>query len=109
MITTIGKGYPVTTVCKMLGLAQSTYYEKSTTKASDARLKKAIETSIMKRPCYSYQRITHELKRKGYVVGDTQVRRLLKEQDHSCSMGKASVRCQIANITCLAQQPALNF
>ena len=48
MITTIGKGYPVTTVCEILGLAKSTYYDKSTTKASDARLKKAIETDIMK-------------------------------------------------------------
>ncbi len=45
----------------------------------------------MKRPYYGYRRILHEMKRKGYVIGETRVRRLLNELEHSCSMGKVSI------------------
>jgi len=100
----------VTTVCEVLGLAQSTYYEKSTTKASDARLKKAIETIIMKRPYYGYQWITHELKRKVYVVSQKTAKRAESQLQHgesicSTSDSKYSLPCPA---TCLEFLKILN-
>jgi len=45
----------------------------------------------MKWPYYGYRRVIHQLKREGYVVGETRVRRLLKQLEHSCSVGKAAI------------------
>lgn len=84
----ISKDYPVKTVCEVLDLAQSTHYNKATIKDGDDKLKAAIETIIMKKPYYGYRRITHEMKQKGYIVGETRIRRLLEELEHSCSVGK---------------------
>jgi putative transposase len=91
MINAISATYPVATICDVLGLARSTYYKKPKIKDGDAELKQAMEKIIMKRPYYGYRRIQHEMKRKGHDIGETRVRRLLHELEHSCSMGKASV------------------
>ena len=91
MINLIRQEYPVAVVCDVLDLSRSTYYDDSKTKAGDAELKKAMEKIIMKRPYYGYRRILHEMKRKGHEIGETRVRRLLRELEHSCSMGKVSV------------------
>ena len=88
MTTAISKDYPVKTVCEVLDLARSTYYNKASIKDGDDKLKAAIETIIMKRPYYGYRRITHEMKRKGHIVGETRIRRLLEELEHSCGVGK---------------------
>ena len=91
MIKVISQGYPVALVCDVLGLARSTYYEDPKIKEGDVELKVAMEKIIMKRPYYGYRRILHEMKRKGYVIGESRVRRLLNELEHSCSMGKVSI------------------
>jgi len=91
VIKVISQDYPVAMVCDVLDLARSTYYEDPKIKEGDVELKEAMEKIIMKRPYYGYRRILHEMKRKGHVVGETRVRRLLKELEHSCSMGKVSV------------------
>ena len=91
MIKVISQDYPVAVVCAVLDLARSTYYEDTKIKEGDVELKEAMEKIIMKRPYYGYRRILHEMKRKGYVIGETRVRRLLNELEHSCSMGKVSI------------------
>jgi len=91
MIKVISQDYPVAAVCDVLDLARSTYYEILQPKAGDAELKKAMEKIIMKRPYYGYRRILHEMQRKGHVVGETRIRRLLREMEHNCSMGRVSV------------------
>lgn len=57
----------------------------------DQELLKSIEAIIIKYPYYGYLRFTQQLKRKGQNVGETRVRRLLKQLEHSCSMGCVSV------------------
>jgi len=97
MIKVISQDYPVAVVCDVLCLARSTYYEDPKIKEGDVELKEAMEKIIMKRPYYGYRRILHEMKRKGYVIGETRVRRLLNELEHSCSMGKVSVSTTDSN------------
>lgn len=91
MIRAISKDYPIKFVCQVLGLPRSTYYDIPAAKADDERFIAAIEKIIMKRPYYGYRRITHQLKRKGYKIGETRVRRLLKQLEHSCNVGKARI------------------
>ena len=91
MTTTISKDYPVKTICEVLDMARSTYYNKASIKDGDDKMKAAIETIIMKRPYYGYRRITHEMKRKGHIVGETRIRRLLEELEQSCGVGKVRI------------------
>ena len=90
MIEALKQNYPVKVLCEALGIARSTYYTVHSSKSGDKALLLAIEKIIMKWPYYGYRRVTHQLKREGYVVGETCVRRLLKQLDHSCSVGKAA-------------------
>ena len=89
MAEEIREDYPVSVICQTLGIARSTYYDRRLPKPGDKKLIKAIDKIIMKRPTYGYRRITHQLKREGHEVGETRVRRLLRQLEHSCSVGKA--------------------
>jgi putative transposase len=79
-------------VCEVLDLPRSSYYWQGQEKAGDQELIEAIEQVIMRWPYYGYRRITQQLKRKGYAVGETRVRRLLRELEHSCQVGKVRIR-----------------
>jgi putative transposase len=91
MIEALKEEYPIKVICETLDLARSTYYDVRPNKPGDQELLKSIEAIIMKYPYYGYRRITHQLKRKGQNVGETRVRRLLKQLEHSCSVGRVSV------------------
>ena len=91
MIEALKKEYPVKVLCETLGISRSTYYTVHSSKSVDKALLLAIEKIIMKWPYYGYRRVTHQLKREGYEVGETLIRRLLKQLDHSCNAGKAAV------------------
>ena len=83
MITAISKDYPIKSVCQVLGLPRSTYYNNLASKADDEGGLAAIGKIIMERPYYGYRRIIHQLKRRGYKIGETRVRRFLKQLKHS--------------------------
>jgi putative transposase len=91
MIETLKEDYPIKVICETLDLSRSTYYDLRPEKPGDHELLESIEAIIMKYPYYGYRRITHQLKRKGQNVGETRVRRLLKQLEHSCSVGRVSV------------------
>ena len=91
MITELSQDYPVKLLCDLLDLPRSTYYRQPHEKAGDKELLEEIEKIIMKKPYYGYRRVTHQLKRKSHEVGETRVRRLLKELEHSCQVGKVRV------------------
>lgn len=91
MITEMSQNYSVKLLCNLLDLPRSTYYRQRMEKAGDKELLGAIEKIIMRKPYYGYRRVTHQLKRDDYVVGETRVRRLLGELDHSCQAGKVRV------------------
>jgi transposase InsO family protein len=54
----------------------------------DQHLLAAMEKIVMCKPYYGYRRATQQLKRNGYTVGETRVRRLLNTLEHRCKVGK---------------------
>lgn len=89
MINELKASYPVATLCRILDVSRSTYYKVPKLKKGDQVILTAIEKIIVKWPYYGYRRITQELKRKGHEIGETRIRRLLRQIEHSCSVGKA--------------------
>jgi len=96
MIEELKQEYPVKMLCEALVIARSTYYTIHSSKLGDKALILAIEKIIMKWPYYGYRRVAHQLKREGYVVGETRTRRLLRQLDHSCSAGKAAISTTVS-------------
>ena len=90
MIKDLSQQYPIHLLCNLLGLSHSSYYYQAQEKADDRHLLTAIEEIIMRKPYYGYRRVTQQLKRNGYAVGETRVRRLLKALEHRCKVGKVS-------------------
>lgn len=65
----------------MLDLARSTFYYRSTARASnldDVRLVTLIEDIQDELPCYGYCRVTHELHRRGHRVNHKRVARVMR-------------------------------
>lgn len=91
MIDHLKADYPVTVICKTLGVSRSSNYTVCNAKQGDKALLDAIDQVLLKWPYYGYRRVTHELKRKGYQVGETRIRRLLRQIEHSCSTGRAPI------------------
>ena len=90
MITDLSQEYSISKLCDVLDLPRSTYYHQEQEKAGDQALRDEIEEVIARWPTYGYRRVTHQLKRKGHAVGETRVRRLLEELEHTSQVGKAS-------------------
>ena len=91
MIRQLAVDYPVTVVCEVLGVARSTVYYTPVVKTTDEALLAAIEPLLMRWPFYGYRRITAQLKRQGWAVGERRVRRLLKVLEHTASVGRVRV------------------
>jgi len=91
MITKLSEEHPVRQMCELLEMPRSTYYLQQQEKGGDQELQTAIEEIIMRRPYYGYRRITQQLKRTGYQVGETRTRRLLGKLKHSCKVGKVRI------------------
>ena len=87
MIDALKEAYPIKVLCETLEIARSTYYDTCPEKPWDKELLACIENIIVKYPYYGYRRITHQLKREGQNVGETRVKRLLKQLEHTCSVG----------------------
>lgn len=91
MIRQLSDDYPVSLLCEVLEIARSTVYYQPQVKPEDAVFLEAIERILMRWPFYGYRRVTAQLKRESYVIGETRVRRLLRQIDHSCSVGRVRV------------------
>lgn len=89
--------YPVKTVCEALGCPRSTYYYERSIDPQDAAFLEAIEQVLMRWPFYGYRRMTAQLKREGQVIGETRVRRLLKQIEHSVKVGRVKVTTTDSN------------
>jgi transposase InsO family protein len=83
--------YPVKRVCEMLGCPRSTYYYEQVIDPQDAIDAGVVERVLMRWPFYGYRRMTAQLKREGYAIGETRVRRLLKQIEHSVKVGRVKV------------------
>jgi transposase InsO family protein len=97
LVAELSQEYPVKVACEALGLARSSYYRDKQERSGDDELLEAIEKIIMRWPFYGYRRISRQLKREGYQVGETRVRRLLKVIEHSCKVGKVRIATTNSN------------
>lgn len=91
MIQPMAGVYPVKVLCEVLGVARSTVYYTPVVKPDEAALLAAIEALLMRWPFYGYRRVTAQLKRQGWAVGETRVRRLLGVLEYSASVGRVRV------------------
>ena len=91
MIQALSQDYPAKMVCDLLGCPRSSFYYHPVVHPEDAEVLGAIERLLMRWPFYGYRRVTAQLKREGWTVGETRVRRLLRQIDHSCSLGRVRV------------------
>lgn len=89
MITDLSQEYSISVLCDVLDLPRSTYYHQGQEKAGDQKLREEIEKVIARWPTYGYRRVTQQLKREGHPFGETRVRRLLEELEHTSQVGKA--------------------
>jgi putative transposase len=98
MITDLSEEYSISKLCEVLELPRSTYYHQGQEKAGDQALRAEIEKVIARWPTYGYRRVTHQLKRTGHAVGETRVRRLLEELEHTSQVGKVRFSTTDTNI-----------
>lgn len=67
--------------CKAMNLPRSTYYYRPAAKTvglSDAELTSIIEDIQDELPCYGYRRVTHELRRHGFIINHKRVARVMR-------------------------------
>ena len=95
MIDYLKASYPITFLCQTLDCARSSYYYQAQSNADDQRLLEAIEQVLVRWPFYGYRRVLAQLQRQGWPVGESRVRRLLKQLGHSRNVGR--VRVQTTN------------
>ena len=91
MIDYLRGQYPAATICRTLGVSRSSYYTISRVKTSDKDLLAGIDQILVKRPFYGYRKVTEELQRMSYRVDETRIRRLLRQIEHTGSVGKAKI------------------
>jgi len=92
MIQELSQDYPKQVICGLLGCPRSTFYYEPVVKVEEAQVIEAIEDILMHWPFYGYRRVTRQLQREDWDIGEIRVRRLLREIDHSCRVGKIRVR-----------------
>ena len=92
MIRQLSAEYPVSLLCEVLEMARSTVYYQPRVNPEDSRVLAGIEPILMRWPFYGYRRVTAQLKREGWTIGERRVRRLLRELEHSCNVGRVRVK-----------------
>lgn len=92
MIAHLQGDYSINFLCTLLGLARSSYYYAPQPAADEALMVDAIEQILLRWPFYGYRRVLAQLQRQGWSVGESRVRRLLRQLNHSCSVGRVRVQ-----------------
>ena len=81
-------------LCQVLEVSRSWYYEKQRrpeTSETEVELRDAIEQLILEFPGYGYRRVTHALKRIGWVVNHKRVLRIMREESLLCHLKRQFV------------------
>jgi putative transposase len=80
---------PISQLCETLQVSRSWYYEKQARPEAgetDVELRDAIERIILEFAGYGYRRVTHALKRAGWVVNHKRVLRIMREESLLCQL-----------------------
>jgi putative transposase len=76
-------------LCDLLHVSRSWYYETQTRAEedeADVELRDSIERIILDFPGYGYRRVTHALKRTGWIVNHKRVLRIMREESLLCQL-----------------------
>lgn len=92
MIDQMRSDYPVQRLCALLACPRSTYYARPQAHTPDADVVAAVEQVLMRWPFYGYRRVPAQLRRMGIVVGERQVRRVLRQLGVTRSVGKVRLQ-----------------
>ena len=71
----------VTTECRLMGLARSTYYDAPRVAVDDTEIVARIRAICEEFETYGYRRVGAALRHQGVVVNGKKVRRLMREDD----------------------------
>lgn len=74
-------------LCAVLEISRSWWYARAQPQAPDAEtlaLRDAIERIVLDFPGYGYRRVTHALRREGWVVNAKRVLRIMREESLLC-------------------------
>ncbi|MGH2479769.1 MAG: IS3 family transposase [Ktedonobacteraceae bacterium] len=80
---------PISQLCETLQVSRSWYYEKQIrpeASEADVELRDAIEGIILEFAGYGYRRVTHALKRAGWIVNHKRVLRIMREESLLCHL-----------------------
>lgn len=72
--------YPKAVVCRVLGVARSSLYHRSSVVRNET-LETAMQEICAEFPCYGYRRVTAELRRRGWPINRKCVARMMKILD----------------------------
>ncbi len=76
-------------LCQLLGISRSWWYERASPQALDLEavaLREAIERIVLAFPGYGYRRVTHALRREGWLVNAKRVLRVMREESLLCHL-----------------------
>jgi len=79
----------ISQLCDLLQVSRSWYYEKQSRAEedeADVELRDTIERIILDFPGYGYRRVTHALKRAGWIVNHKRVLRVMREESLLCQL-----------------------
>ena len=69
-------------MCRLAGLSRAGFYRKQRPVSEwQKKLREALHTAALDNPFYGYRRLTAELKRQGWQVGQRRIRRLMREDN----------------------------
>ncbi len=97
MITQVHQSMPersINRLCDLLQVSRSWYYErlaKTEEDEADVELRDMIERIILDFPGYGYRRVTHALKRTGWIVNHKRVLRIMREESLLCHLKRQFV------------------
>lgn len=86
---------PLERACQLLGMSRASYYRQGLPAAPAAEataLREAIEQAVLEYPGYGYRRVTHYLRRTGWVVNHKRVLRIMREESLLCQLRRRWVR-----------------
>ncbi|UFW91926.1 IS3 family transposase (plasmid) [Bradyrhizobium barranii] len=75
------RGLSVTEGCRLMGIARSTYYDRSEKAADDTAIVEAIATICDEFEHYGWRRVQAALRQQGLIVNHKKIRRLMREHD----------------------------
>ena len=69
-------------MCRLSGLSRASLYRQPRRESEwEMNLRNALHEAALDHPFYGYRRLTPELKQHGWLVGETRIRRLMREDN----------------------------